>query len=133
MRGDLTYYKDGWFGNHEFQTGFFYAPRNTYDQDTQYVNDGFVLEEHRLIDVNNIAAGTVPFRRRYQTPVDLRTRQAEDRDFAIYVQDSWRPHTAPVAQPRRPRRLRQAQRRSVRHHPPEQHRDRPALRLLLPC
>ena len=56
------------------------------------MNDGFVLEEHRLIDVNNIAGGTVPFRRRYQSPVDLRTRQAEDRDIAIYVQDSWRPH-----------------------------------------
>ena len=47
VRGDLTYYKDGWAGNHELQTGFFYAPRNTYNQDTHYVNDGFVLEEHR--------------------------------------------------------------------------------------
>jgi hypothetical protein len=93
VRGDLTYYKDGWFGNHEVQTGFFIAPRSTYNQDTHYVNDGFVLEEHRLRDVNNIAAGTVPFRRRYQLPVDLRTRQAEDRDFAVYVQDSWRPHS----------------------------------------
>ena len=92
VRGDLTYYKDGWAGSHEVQTGFFIAPRNTYNQDTRYVNDGFVLEEHRLIDVNNIAGGTVPFRRRYQSPVDLRTRQAEDRDIAIYVQDSWRPH-----------------------------------------
>ena len=56
------------------------------------MNDGFVLEEHRLRDINNPAAGTIPFRRRYQTPVDLRTRQAEDRDFAVYVQDSWRPN-----------------------------------------
>ncbi|MGD9903276.1 MAG: TonB-dependent receptor [Vicinamibacterales bacterium] len=93
LRGDLTYYKDDWFGNHQFQTGFFLAPRSTYDQTTNYVNDGFVLEEHRLRDVNNIAAGTVPFRRRYFSPTSLTTRQAEDRDFAVYVQDSWRPHS----------------------------------------
>ena len=37
LRGDLTYFKDGWFGNHEVQTGFFYAPRSTYNQDTHYV------------------------------------------------------------------------------------------------
>ena len=91
LRGDLTYYKDGWLGSHQFQTGIFAAPRNTYDQVTNFVNDGFVLEEHRLRDPNNIAAGTVPFRRLYQTPTNLTTRQAEDRDIGIYVQDSWRP------------------------------------------
>ena len=91
VRGDLTYYQDGWAGSHQFQTGFFAAPRNTYNQQTNYVNDGFVLEEHRLRDPSNIAGGTVPFRRLYQTPTALRTRQAEDRDIGIYVQDSWRP------------------------------------------
>ncbi len=108
VRGDLTYYKDGWFGNHEVQTGFFVAPRNTYNQDTHYVNDGFVLEEQSLRDVTNIAAGTVPFRRRYQLPVDLRTRQAEDRDIAFYLQDSWRPDLPPHPQCGGPRRLREA-------------------------
>ena len=93
LKGDLTYYKDGWFGNHEFQTGIFAAPRNTYNQETNFTNDGFVLEEHRLRDPSNIAAGTIPFRRLYQTPIALRTRQAEDRDIAIYVQDSWRPNS----------------------------------------
>src|SRR4030095_4307695 len=66
FRGDLTYFKDGWHGNHEFQTGFFAAPRSTYDQQRQYVNDGFVLEEQRQVDPNNPAAGLVPFHRRYQ-------------------------------------------------------------------
>ena len=51
-----------------------------------------MLEEHRLRDVNNIAAGTFPSAGCYQSPVDLRTRQAEDRDIAVYVQDSWRPN-----------------------------------------
>lgn len=91
LRADLTYFKDGWFGNHQFQTGIFAAPRNRYDQTTNYVNDGFVLEEHRLRDLDNVAAGTVPFHRRYVTPTSLTTRAARDRDIGIYVQDSWRP------------------------------------------
>jgi hypothetical protein len=92
IRGDLTYYKDGWGGSHQFQTGIFAAPRNKYDQVTNYVNDGFVLEEHRLITSGNVAGGTIPFHRRYNSPVDLTTRAARDRDIGIYVQDSWRPN-----------------------------------------
>ena len=89
LRGDLTYYKDGWSGSHQFQTGFFAAPRNTYDQTTEYVNGGFVLEEHRLRTSGNVAGGTVPFHRRYNSPVSLTTRAARDRDIAFYVQDTW--------------------------------------------
>lgn len=92
VRADLTYFKDGWFGNHQFQTGIFAAPRNRYDQTTNYVNDGYVLEEQRLRDVNNIAAGTIPFHRRYNSPTSLTTRAARDRDIGVYVQDSWRPN-----------------------------------------
>ena len=92
LRGDLTWFKDGWRGNHEVQTGFFAAPRSTYDQATEYPNNGFVLEEHRLRDPNNPAAGTIPFHRRYQDPLTLTTRQAVDRNVGFYVQDNWRPN-----------------------------------------
>ena len=92
LRGDLTWFKDGWAGNHQFQTGIFAAPRNTYDQVTNYVNDGFVLEEQRLRVSGDVGSGTVPFHRRYQSPVDLTTRAARDRDIGIYIQDSWRPN-----------------------------------------
>lgn len=91
LRGDLTYFRDGWHGNHEFQTGFFIAPRSTYDQITEYVNDGFVLEEQRLADINNPAAGFVPFHRQYRDPLTLQTRAAVDRNVGFYVQDNWRP------------------------------------------
>ncbi|HUE89351.1 MAG TPA: TonB-dependent receptor [Vicinamibacterales bacterium] len=91
LRGDLTYFKDGWRGSHEFQTGFFAAPRSTYDQQTEYVNDGFVLEQRRMVDPNNPAAGTVPFQRQYRDPVSLSTREAVDRNVGFYVQDNWRP------------------------------------------
>ena len=33
----------------------------------------------------------MPFHRRFATPLDLTTRLARDRNFAFYVQDSWRP------------------------------------------
>ncbi|MBI3264151.1 MAG: TonB-dependent receptor [Acidobacteria bacterium] len=91
LRGDLTWFKEGWGGTHEFQTGFFAAPRNRYDQVTNYVNDGFVLEERRMVDPNNPAAGLVPFHRRYQSPATLQTRAARDRDIGVYMQDSWKP------------------------------------------
>jgi hypothetical protein len=91
IRGDLTYFKPGWIGTHEFQTGFFAAPRNRYDQQTEYFNDGFVLEERYMRDPGNPAAGLAPFHRRYQGPVSLKTREAHDRDLAFYVQDTWRP------------------------------------------
>jgi hypothetical protein len=91
LRGDLTWFKQGWAGNHEFQTGFFAAPRNRYDQKTVYVNDGFILEEQRMKDPNNPAAGLVPFHRQYRTPSSLQTREAHDSDYAGYVQDTWRP------------------------------------------
>jgi hypothetical protein len=92
IRADFTYYKDALAGSHEFQAGFFGAPRNTYDTVTNYVNDGFILEEVRQIDPNNPAAGTVPFHRRYQTPTSLLIREARERDYALYVSDSWKPH-----------------------------------------
>ncbi len=91
LRGDLTYFKDDWGGSHELQSGFFAAPRSTYDQVTQYVNDGFVLEARRMVDPTNPAAGLVPFHRRYRDPVSLSTREALDRNVGFYVQDNWRP------------------------------------------
>lgn len=92
LRGDLTYYRDGLAGTHEFQTGFFAEPRSTYDQTTFYVNNGFILEERRMIDANNAAAGTIPFHRRYVDTLELTTRAANDRDWAFYGQDTWRPN-----------------------------------------
>jgi Carboxypeptidase regulatory-like domain len=91
LRADLTYFKDDWAGSHEFQTGFFGAPKSTYDTETIYLNDGFIQEEQKQVDPTNPARGVVPFHRRYASPLDLKTRAARDRNFAFYVQDSWKP------------------------------------------
>ena len=91
LRADLTYFKDGMAGSHEFQTGFFGAPRSTYDTTTLYLNNGFIMEEQRQVDANDPSKGTIPFHRRFATPTELLVRQARDRNFAIYVQDNWKP------------------------------------------
>ena len=91
LRADLTYFKDGLAGSHEFQTGFFGAPRSTYDTTTKYLNDGFILEERRQVDPADPSKGTIPFHRRFASPLELTTRLARDRNYAVYVQDNWRP------------------------------------------
>jgi hypothetical protein len=91
IRGDLTYYKAGWGGSHEFASGFFLEPQNIYDQTTNYVNDGFYREWRTVVDPANPARGTVPYRRDYASPISLETRAARDRNYAFYFQDSWKP------------------------------------------
>jgi hypothetical protein len=91
IRGDLTYFKQGWVGSHEFQTGFFLEPQNIYDQVTTYTNDGFFREYRTPVDVNDPSKGTIPFRRDYANPTSLQTRKARDRNYAFYLQDSWKP------------------------------------------
>src|SRR6267378_4652066 len=90
LRADLTYFKDGLAGSHEFMTGFFGAPRSTYDTTTLYLNDGFLIEDRKQIDPNDMSKGTVPFHRQYATPLELTTRMARDRNLAVYVQDNWK-------------------------------------------
>ena len=92
IRGDMTYYKAGWVGNHEFGTGFFLEPQNIYDQVTDYTNDGFFREYQTVVDVNDPSRGTRPYRRDYANPISLQTRQARDRNYAFYLQDSWKPN-----------------------------------------
>ena len=91
LRGDLTYFKQGMGGSHEFQTGFFIEPRNSYDVIARYVNDGFYLERQVWRNPQNPSAGTVPFARFYVEPTELQTRQARDSDYAVYLQDNWKP------------------------------------------
>ena len=92
FRADLTYFRDGWLGSHEFKTGTWLAPVLARDVLSRNVNDGFVLERVRQIDPANPALGVVPFYRRFETPIEVLTTQARDRDYAVYVQDTWKPH-----------------------------------------
>jgi hypothetical protein len=91
VRGDLTYYKSGWIGSHEIKTGIWGAPTLQREVLSRATNDGFNLERRVLIDPLNPAAGTRPFMRRTVSPVEVLTTSAKDRDWAVYVQDTWKP------------------------------------------
>jgi hypothetical protein len=91
LRGDLTYFREGPGGSHEFKVGVWAAPRLARDQTTVYSNGGFILQEYRQADPNNAAAGLVPFHQQYRSPDSALTLSTRDRDAAWYVQDSWRP------------------------------------------
>jgi carboxypeptidase family protein len=91
LRGDVTYFKEGWLGSHEFKTGVWAAPRLARDQTTNYVNDGFTLEELRQINPSNPGAGLVPFHEQFRSTPTTTTLSERDRDVAVYVQDSWKP------------------------------------------
>jgi outer membrane receptor protein involved in Fe transport len=91
VRGDLTYFREGWRGSHEFKVAFWGAPRLARDVTTIYSNDGFVLDEYRQVDPLNPNAGLVPFHQQYRSPADALMLSTRDRDVAFYVQDAWRP------------------------------------------
>ncbi len=92
LRGDLTYFKEGWVGSHELKTGIWAAPSLSRDVTSRLVNDGFRLEETRQLDPNNPSAGTVAFHRRFETPIEFHETAARDRDVGIYIQDGWKPN-----------------------------------------
>ncbi len=78
FRLDLTHYKEGWGGSHEFQTGFFLAPNNKYDAITQYANqDGGGWSEYhfRMLsgDENDPSQGAVPFYRWRRDEAEVQT------------------------------------------------------------
>jgi hypothetical protein len=91
FRGDLTYFREGWGGSHEFKTGVWAAPVLARDVLSRALNDGFILERQRQIDPNNPAAGLVPFYRQFVSPIEIQSTSARDRDYAVYVQDTWKP------------------------------------------
>ena len=91
LRGDATYYKEGWGGSHQLQAGFLAMPRSIYDKNVRYLNNGFILEEQRMVNPANAAAGTIPFHRQYVIgDLNLDQSNGRDKDIGFYAQDSWR-------------------------------------------
>jgi hypothetical protein len=92
IRGDLTYYKEGWAGSHEWQTGFLLMPNNQYEGVSIALSDGFISEERRLSDPNNLNSPLIPFSRTFRTSALEHVEQSgRDHDYGIYIQNTWRP------------------------------------------
>jgi hypothetical protein len=92
--GDLTYYlQQGGLGTHEIKTGFYLQPHMRQNNTTIYSGNGYDLEEEVLVDPNNPSAGVIPFHKEYVTTPRLVTSYIGANDYAVYVQDMWRPTT----------------------------------------
>lgn len=88
--GDVTYYKSGFLGSHELQTGFLVQSLNGSDE-VKYPGSGFALEEMVLRNAANPAEGYVPFHRRVYDKAQLTQSHTAATDVGFYIQDSWRP------------------------------------------
>jgi hypothetical protein len=93
FREDLTFFKEGWGGSHEIKTGVWAEPRANRDSTSNFVNNGYDLEQVRQVNPSNPAAGVTPFLQQYQTPTNLPSLAERDRDIALYLQDGWRPNS----------------------------------------
>lgn len=90
LQADLTWVRTGFAGSHEIQMGLYYQKLSATDEE-RYPNNGFALEELVYRNAANPAAGLVPFHRRTYSVSSMVTSETEATDFAIYVQDAWRP------------------------------------------
>ena len=92
FRGDLTHFVEDLAGSHEFQVGVYMVPISKYAWNTEYSNGtSWSTENHALLDPDNPAAGTAWFYRQRYSPGVVARFDHEDRDFAGYIQDSWKP------------------------------------------
>jgi hypothetical protein len=78
-------------GSHELQAGLYFQPRLRERTTQHYPNGGFALEEVVMRDPSNPAVGFIPFHRQIYDQVHVPVRWADGHDYAVYVQDGWRP------------------------------------------
>lgn len=91
-RGDITHFVEDMAGSHEFQVGVYLMPISKYKRDLVYSNGtSWSTEHHALLDPDNPSLGTAWFYRQRFAPGVVTTFDHEDRDFAGYIQDSWKP------------------------------------------
>lgn len=91
IQTDFTWYKKGWLGTHQFQTGVFLQPRLYNGNRTRYLNNGFIIEDVVLNVSGDISKGYRPFHRQYVDQIELMTTSYNSEDYAVYVQDAWKP------------------------------------------
>lgn len=87
---DSTYYQSGWFGTHEFQTGV-YLQDFGYNSTNFYSNGGDAEWNAVLNNPANPAAGYSVFYKRIYDRESVRNADVSAHDYALYVQDAWKP------------------------------------------
>ena len=93
LQADVNWFRPGWLGSHEFQTGLYLQPVLRLSTQSNYLNGGFILEEVRLRVSGDPSSGYIPFHRQFVDPSQLviTTEKRNSQNYAVYVQDSWKP------------------------------------------
>ena len=93
VQADVSWFRPGWLGSHEFQTGVFMQPLMRLRTESNYLNGGFILEEVRLRVPGDPRSDYIPFHRQFVDPSRLviTTEKRNSQNYAVYVQDSWKP------------------------------------------
>ncbi len=91
VQADVTHYRTGLLGSHELQAGVFLQPRLTWKNTEALSNNGFNTEQVVLVNPDDPSAGYVPFRRTVFDAATYVSTWVEARDFAVYIQDNWKP------------------------------------------
>ncbi len=93
IQGDVNWFRTGFAGSHEIQSGGFFQPRLHLQTDQNYLNSGFILEEAALRVSGDLTSGYVPFHRQYvdKSQLALTTARSNSKNYAGYIQDSWKP------------------------------------------
>jgi hypothetical protein len=91
LTGDLSYVKEGWRGQHIFQSGLQWKPRSRIESDTFYPGDGHVFNDE-LRRVIGGEVSYVTFHRQFRAPTRLRAIAGVTTLFGFYFQDKWSPH-----------------------------------------
>jgi hypothetical protein len=91
IQGDVTWYKAGWLGAHEFQAGVFLQPHLKWVNESFFVNDGFISEQLVLRNPADKAGGFIPFARTFVDATNAISTDVNATDNAIYFQDAWKP------------------------------------------
>jgi carboxypeptidase family protein/TonB-dependent receptor-like protein len=91
LTGDLSYVKEGWWGQHTFQTGLQWKPRTRIELDTFYPRDGYVFDN----EVRRSIGGEViysAFHRQFRNPTRFTAIAGNTKLLGFYFQDKWVPH-----------------------------------------
>ena len=87
---DLSYVKDGWWGQHSLQTGLQWKPQTRIYSDTVYPSTGNVFND----EVRRISGGVtsyLTFHRQFRNPTAFPGIVGTTRLFGFYFQDKWQP------------------------------------------
>jgi hypothetical protein len=90
LSADATVLADA-AGVHELQFGLYAQPRTTIARTVAYLNGGFIQEDSVLRRPDDYTSGVVPFHRVIMDGTDLAAARVQGQDYAVYVQDAWRP------------------------------------------